>query len=133
MDRKIYKKAKKRVAQKKGFYSHLGSFIAVNLFLFLLNILTFEGDLWFFFPLISWGVGLLIHYFTVFGLPGTKVLSREWEEEELDKEIEHLERMKYKTQVRDQLLESKPEKSDQLELRDLKKQKEELFDEEDLV
>ncbi len=90
----VYQKARQQVKKKKGFYVHLGTFIAVGIFFLAMNILTFEeaGEWWFFFPMLPWGIGLMIHYFIVFGLPGTKALSSEWEEKELQREMERLRR-----------------------------------------
>jgi len=90
-----YKKAKKIVKKKKEFYSHLSIFLATGLFFFLMNIATNNGflfdDVWFHFPMIPWFLGLSIHYLTVFGLPGRdKILSEEWEEREIQKEMHKL-------------------------------------------
>ncbi len=88
----IYKRAEKKVNAKKGFFVHLGVFIAVGLFFLLMNIATFgeEGRVWFFFPLLPWSVGLFIHYFIIFGLPGTRILTAEWEKEEFEKEVRNI-------------------------------------------
>ena len=45
--------------------------------------------------MIPWSVALFIHYFTVFGLPGAKrILTSEWERQELEKEVTKLRREK---------------------------------------
>ncbi|MCC6726020.1 MAG: 2TM domain-containing protein [Saprospiraceae bacterium] len=80
-------KAKKRVKDKKDFYQHLMSYAIVNTFLFVLNMITSPSYLWFVFPLLGWGVGLAFHYVGVFGIPGFDILSKEWEERELEKEL----------------------------------------------
>ncbi len=80
-------KAKKKVKERKDFYQHLMSYAIVNTFLFALNIITSPGYLWFVFPLMGWGVGLAFHYVSVFGIPGFDILSKEWEERELEKEL----------------------------------------------
>ena len=41
---------------------HTTVFLAVNGFLFLVNMLTSRGFPWFFFPLAGWAVGLVSHY-----------------------------------------------------------------------
>jgi len=41
---------------------------------------------------LGWGLGVGIHYLTVFGLPGTDILSKEWEEREVLQEMERLRR-----------------------------------------
>jgi hypothetical protein len=46
--------------RRKGFRSHLFSFLVVNAFLFAINLLT-PGPWWFFWPLLAWGIGLVFH------------------------------------------------------------------------
>ncbi|PHN01927.1 2TM domain-containing protein [Flavilitoribacter nigricans] len=91
MEDKIYEMARKRVGEKKGFYRHFSVYLAVGAFFFIMNVLTYYNsyEWWFFFPMIPWGAGLAIHYFSVFGLPGGH-LSREWEERELRREMDRL-------------------------------------------
>jgi len=99
MEDYIRKRAYQQVKKKKGFYSHLAVFISVGIFFFLINILSMNNgdtELWFFFPLLPWSIGLLIHYFSVFGLPGTNILTKDWEDAELEKEMQKLRRkMRY--------------------------------------
>ncbi len=82
-------KARRAVKARKGFYKHLMSFVFVNLFLISLNLLT-SSHLWFVFPLLGWGLGLAFHYVEVFGIPGFSILSREWEQQELEKELRNM-------------------------------------------
>jgi hypothetical protein len=82
-------KARQAVKARKGFYKHLMSYVFVNLFLIELNLLT-SPYRWFVFPLLGWGLGLAFHYVEVFGIPGFSILSRDWEEQELDKELRKL-------------------------------------------
>ncbi len=111
-------KAKKRVKAKKDFYQHLMSYAIVNLFLFALNLFTSPGYLWFVFPMLGWGIGLAFHYVGVFGIPGFDILSKEWEEREVEREL----RRGYKGQG--PASSSKPvkgEKEQALELKELRK------------
>ena len=62
-----YQEAKKRVEEIKGFYLHLASYLFVNVALIVINLLTSPEYLWFIWPLIGWGIGLIVHAFTVFG------------------------------------------------------------------
>ncbi len=111
-----FAKAKKRVKDKKDFYQHLMSYAIVNTFLFALNIITSPGYFWFVFPLMGWGVGLAFHYVSVFGIPGFDILSKEWEERELEKEL----RKEAPTQPLEKP--NKPtEKDNPLELKELRK------------
>ena len=83
----ILKEAQRRVEQKKGFYQHLTVFLSCGIFFFLLNMITDRVELWYFFPLLPWGVALFIHYVSTFGLPWTGALSPEWEAKQIKKEI----------------------------------------------
>jgi hypothetical protein len=117
MNDPILKKAHKRVKAKKGFFVHFGVYISVGMFFLLINIATFhEGrEWWFFFPMIPWLVGLMIHYFTVFGLPGTGIMAEGWEEAELEKEVRRLLRQERMESGR---LPDLPDEEEGLELKD---------------
>ena len=39
---------------------------------------------------LFWGIGLAFHYLKVFGLPGSGVLSKEWEDTEVQKEMQKM-------------------------------------------
>ena len=71
------KQARRRIRVLQGFYWHLASFIAVNLFLFAINMLTGPGHLWFLFPLLGWGIGLGIHSAVLF-------MGKDWEERKME-------------------------------------------------
>lgn len=43
------------------FFIHLAGYIAVNGFLAFVNFFTWNGYLWFVWPLFSWGIGVMIH------------------------------------------------------------------------
>lgn len=119
MEDSKYEAAKARVEEKKKFYSHLGSFIIVNVFLFLLNIFTSPGHFWFVYPLLGWGVGLMSHYYKTFGFPGMKGPESEWERREMEKEMRRLE--------------SGETDEDYLELREMDTRKQKKWRDEDLV
>ena len=104
-----YEKAQKKVKAKKGFYTHLGIYIAIGLFFFGVNMMTiFDGDpeLWFMYPLLPWGAGLLIHYFGVFGLPWIGNMDDEWEEKEIEKELRKIKRKEGYVESREEEFES---------------------------
>jgi hypothetical protein len=61
-----YEKAKKRVDEKLGFYSHLAVYILVNTILIIINFTQSPGELWFFWPLLGWGIGVFFHGMGVF-------------------------------------------------------------------
>jgi len=77
-----YQEAKERVEEIKGFYFHLITYIVINAVLVVINLLTSPEYLWFIWPIIGWGVGLVIHAITVFG----NLWGKSWEERKI-KEI----------------------------------------------
>lgn len=76
-----YERAKKRVEELKGFYSHLTVYVLVNLGLLILNLLTSPHSLWFFWPLFGWGIGVVAHAVSTFA-PG-RFWGTEWEERKI--------------------------------------------------
>lgn len=77
-----YQQAKRRVREIRGFYIHLAVYVLVNAFLFLLNISTSPDALWFFWPLLGWGIALAVHAVSVFGFG--RWLGPEWEEKKIE-------------------------------------------------
>jgi hypothetical protein len=88
-DAQLYRMARKRVALKMGWLTHLTVYLLVNGALLALSWI--RGDTqWVHFPMIGWGVGLAIHgIVTLFGLYGSGVRERM-----LDSEIERLRRQR---------------------------------------
>jgi len=81
-----YQKAKKQVEEIKGFYSHLLSFILVMLVLIIINIRYSPEHIWFFWPLLGWGIGLFFHAVKVFNwLP---FFGKSWEEKKIQQFLE---------------------------------------------
>ena len=76
-----YEKAKKRVEEIKGFYTHLIVYIVINLGLFLLNFFTSRGEWWFFWPLMGWGIGLIFHALGVFAF--SRFPGKQWEDRKI--------------------------------------------------
>ena len=86
-----YIRAKKKVEELKGFYTHLVVYIAVNLFISITRIVqemqdgfTF-GESFFEFSTfaiwIFWGIGILFHGLKVFG--SNIFLGKDWEERKI--------------------------------------------------
>lgn len=92
----LYREAKKRVKQLKGFYVHLLVYVVINGF-FSLNVLvreysfgapieeTFKNfsffSLWFF-----WGIGLFFHAIGVFRI--NFLFSKDWEKRKIERIME---------------------------------------------
>jgi len=59
-------RAKQQVEAITGFYIHLAVFIAVMTLLFFIDLLG-DRDWWVQWPLLGWGVGIVAHWWAVFG------------------------------------------------------------------
>lgn len=73
-----YAKAAIRVKELKGFYGNLTSYCLVISFLAVLNLLTSPEYLWFLWPMLGWGIGIVAHAATTFGI------GKEWEEKKIN-------------------------------------------------
>lgn len=93
-EREQYESAKKRVKEIKEFYSHLLAYVVVNLFLMAVNLLTSPEYLWFFWPMLGWGIGIAVHALKTFNL--MPFLGKDWEERKLKEFMEEEERRKNK-------------------------------------
>lgn len=62
-DKELYKAAKRRVMAKKAFKIHFATFAVVSLFLFIISYLNREN--WWIFPVIGWGIDVVIHTVSV--------------------------------------------------------------------
>ena len=76
-----YFQAKKRVEEIKGFYGNLIAYIVVNIGLMVINLLTSPEYLWFFWPMLGWGIGVLFHGMKVFNY--MPFLGKEWEDKKI--------------------------------------------------
>ena len=79
-----YESAKKRVRMLFDFYKHAAIYVTVNLLLLLVNLITEPHTLWFYWPLIFWGIGLASHAFKVYGFSTTS----KWEEKKIQEMVE---------------------------------------------
>lgn len=95
-NQQILKKAEERVAAKKGYYWHLIVYLIMGVFFFTMNMLTEPDKIWFIFPMLAWGIGLMFHTVGVFGIPGLHILGNDWENQQLQKEIDRLQELQRK-------------------------------------
>ena len=70
--------------------SHLSTYLLVNAGLITLNLLTSPRYLWFFFPLIFWGFGLVSHAARTFNW--NPLFGRRWEERQTRAYMEKMRR-----------------------------------------
>jgi len=62
-EEEIYHQARKRVEEKKGFFTHLAVYIIINIMLVLIWAFVSRSPYpWFIWPLGGWGIGLLFHF-----------------------------------------------------------------------
>lgn len=54
--------------KERGFYIHFAVYVLVNAFLIGLNLATAPNKLWFQWPLMGWGIGILGHAAGAFDL-----------------------------------------------------------------
>jgi len=79
-----YRKAEKRVEAKLGFYTHIVVYVVVNIFLIALNLITGPNEIWFYWPLFGWGLGLIFHGVGVF-ISGESGVKERMIQKEMDK------------------------------------------------
>ena len=84
-----YSSAKKRVEAKMGFYTHLSVYVAVILLLAAINFLTSPGAIWVHWPMLGWGIALVLHGLAVFVFPGRFAVTERMIEKEMNKSQTH--------------------------------------------
>ncbi|MEM2954424.1 MAG: 2TM domain-containing protein [Candidatus Nanoarchaeia archaeon] len=63
-----YKKAYREIIaeeEKRDFLAHLSVYVLVNTLLIVSNLIFSPKVIWFFYPLIGWGIGIVMHYLNV--------------------------------------------------------------------
>jgi hypothetical protein len=80
-NREQYERARKQVHEIKGFYSHLTVYVLVIGFLVFINLRYSPEYLWFFWPALGWGIGLVSHSIKAFNwIP---YFGKDWEERKI--------------------------------------------------
>ena len=82
----LERKAKKKVDDKVGFFITAAVFGFVSIILAVIWLAT-GGSLWIMFPALVLGLVLGIIYVSMFGIPLTGTYGREWQEEEIEREM----------------------------------------------
>ncbi len=86
-DEQKYQRAAKKVKRKRGFIIHSVIFLFGSIFLFLANItFLFPREPWFLAPVGIWFMIMVLHALYAF----TGLLTKEWEEEQIDKELKKM-------------------------------------------
>lgn len=80
-DALAYEKAVKRVKEIKKFYGNLLSFCVFMPFIFFINWRTTPGYWWAVWPLLGWGIAMIISAVKLFGI------GKDWEEKQIQKHM----------------------------------------------
>jgi len=89
-EEEIYKEARKRVEEKKAFFTHLSVYFVVNAVLAIIWAVNGAGFPWFLFPLGGWGIGLFFHFMNTF------VFNTKFDQSAVEKEAERIRRQHMK-------------------------------------
>lgn len=73
--------ARRQIQLLRAFYHHVLVFVVVNAGLATINLLASPGRVWFYWPLLGWGIGLALHAFATFACG--RWLGADWEERKL--------------------------------------------------
>ncbi|MEE8469895.1 MAG: 2TM domain-containing protein [Dehalococcoidia bacterium] len=88
-EEELYKLARKRVEDKKGFYQHFVTYAVVNIVLVIIWAFPSGGGYpWFLWILGGWGIAILSQFLRVFVFSGGAM----WEKRQIEKEVEKLKR-----------------------------------------
>lgn len=81
-----YNRAKSKTKEIKSFYINLGLYCICMPIIIAINIFIVPGYQWFWFSLICWGTGIILHGITVFQL--SLFLGKDWESKKFREFIE---------------------------------------------
>jgi transcriptional regulator with XRE-family HTH domain len=74
-----------RVRKFRGFYIHLAQYVVVITVLTVINLVTHPSKLWFFWPALGWGIGVLAHAAATFEF--IPFFGAEWERKQVEKQL----------------------------------------------
>ena len=78
--------ALKRLKKRRDFHAHLLVYFLVNAFLVVIWAVTTPGGFfWPVFPIVAWGIGVVMNAWDVY-------FAQDFTEEQINEEIEHLQR-----------------------------------------
>ena len=85
-DDRLRERAVKRLKKRRDFYGHLLVYFMVNAFLIAIWAMTSDhGFFWPIFPLVGWGIGVVMNAWDVFRI-------EEFDERQIHREVERLRR-----------------------------------------
>ncbi|MFP5439743.1 MAG: 2TM domain-containing protein [Bacteroidia bacterium] len=80
-EQEAYIRAKKKAKEIRGFYYNLTCYCTVITGLIIINLVYTPEHLWFIYSALGWGIGLLFHGMSAFGV--TPMLGKDWEERKM--------------------------------------------------
>lgn len=80
------KNKRDRAKAKVEFRMHVFAFIAVIVLLAIINLLTSPKHLWFIWPMLGWGIGIVAHALTVYFSSGGSSLKERMIQNEMSKD-----------------------------------------------
>ena len=85
-EKAAYEAARERAEALQGLYIHLLVYVVINACLFGINWFARgdDGGWWFYWPLLGWGIGLLIHVLVVVA----PVFSPQWVERKAERIVD---------------------------------------------
>lgn len=81
-----YERAKKRVEGKIGFITHLVIYLVVIVLLIVINFMTSSGTFWVIWPMMGWGLAVIIHGLRAYVFSGRSMITEKMIQEEMEKE-----------------------------------------------
>lgn len=85
-EQREYERIERKIEEKLGFYIHLAAYILVNGLLIAINLMASPGTYWFVWPLIGWGVGVILHGLSIFVFGSGSALRQRMIDAEIKKE-----------------------------------------------
>ncbi|MBF6608093.1 MAG: 2TM domain-containing protein [Flavobacterium sp.] len=85
-ERAAYIRAKKKVKEIRSFYYNLTFYCIVIPILIFINLYYVPEQIWFFWPMLGWGIGLMFHGFEAFSY--NPFLGKDWERRKIDELVE---------------------------------------------
>lgn len=76
-----YQKAVRRVRELKKFYNSLISYCFIIPMLVIINLITSPKDIWFYWPMLGWGIAIIVHGLKIFAI------GNNWEERKINEII----------------------------------------------
>ena len=71
-NQKLQKTDRSKAKEKVDFRIHIINYIVINAILAVINLTLTPGYMWFIWPLLGWGIGIILHALNVYYLENTR-------------------------------------------------------------